>query len=469
MKRNREQIRVYILIIDIIGIILSFFLAAYIRYGNFLSPWFEKVYGIIFIFLVMGYICIYTLFDSHTSFFKRGFYAEMVSVIKSNLMLLLMITAILFIYQKGAVYSRLFIAFFFLYNIIITYLLRQYFKIALLSFYKKSQASNKVLIITTYDQAEEILLRIRKERMWEYQVNGFAIMDQDVVGKRIVDVPVKANRENLFDVVTREVVDEVFISIPYDKNHSLEELILRFENIGITVNLSITNYELNIKEKTVKNFGGYHVLTFSTRVYNLGSMAVKRMMDIVGALIGLAITGVLMLIIAPMIRIESRGPIIFSQIRIGRSGRRFQLYKFRSMYPDAEERKKELMEQNEMEGLMFKLSNDPRITKVGQFLRKTSLDELPQFLNILKGDMSLVGTRPPTEDEFLQYEGRHKRRLTLRPGLTGLWQTSGRSEIGDFEDVVKMDLDYIDNWSLLLDIKLLIKTLVVVVFRIGAK
>ena len=145
-------------------------------------------------------------------------------------------------------------------------------------------------------------------------------------------------------------------------------------------------------------------------------------MDIVGAIVGLLITGIVTVFLAPALLIESPGPLFFSQVRVGKNGRRFKIYKFRSMYMDAEERKKELMSQNEMEGLMFKMENDPRVTKVGKFIRKTSIDELPQFWNILKGEMSLVGTRPPTEDEFLQYEGYHRRRLNMTPGLTGLWQ-----------------------------------------------
>ena len=145
------------------------------------------------------------------------------------------------------------------------------------------------------------------------------------------------------------------------------------------------------------------------------------------------------------------------------------MYKFRSMYLDAEERKKELESQNEMQGLMFKMENDPRITKVGKFLRKTSLDELPQFYNILKGDMSLVGTGPPTCDEFEQYDIEYRRRLSITPGLTGMWQVSGRSDITDFEQVVKYDLEYIDNWSISLDIKILLQTVGVVLFGKGSK
>jgi exopolysaccharide biosynthesis polyprenyl glycosylphosphotransferase len=214
---------------------------------------------------------------------------------------------------------------------------------------------------------------------------------------------------------------------------------------------------------------GYHVLTFSSKLFNTSQLHIKRLFDITGGLVGCFLTLFIGLFVATAILIESPGPIFFSQIRVGKNGRRFRIYKFRSMYLDAEERKLELLAQNEMDGFMFKIKEDPRITKVGKFLRKTSLDEFPQFFNILKGDMSLVGTRPPTEDEFLQYEGRHKRRLALKSGLTGLWQVSGRSNITSFEEVVKMDLDYIDNWSFLLDIKILLKTIWVVLFNRGSR
>ena len=180
------------------------------------------------------------------------------------------------------------------------------------------------------------------------------------------------------------------------------------------------------------------------------------------------ITAVATIVIGPLIKLESPGPLFFSQKRVGRNGRIFKIYKFRSMYADAERRKKELMEQNEMNGLMFKMTDDPRITKIGKFIRKTSLDELPQFWNVLKGDMSLVGTRPPTVNEFKQYEGHHKRRLSMKPGITGMWQAYGRKTVTDFEDIVKMDLDYIDNWSIGLDIKILFKT-VASVFTTGGQ
>ena len=192
-------------------------------------------------------------------------------------------------------------------------------------------------------------------------------------------------------------------------------------------------------------------------------------MDIIGAIVGLIVTGIVTVFLAPVLLVESPGPLICSQVRVGLNGRKFKMYKFRSMYKDAEERKKELMAQNEMKGLMFKLENDPRITKVGKFIRKTSIDELPQFWNVLKGDMSLIGTRPPTLDEFEQYETFYKRRLSIRPGITGMWQATGRSDITDFEEVLALDLEYIDNWSLGLDMKILLKTVFGVFGGKGAK
>ena len=195
-------------------------------------------------------------------------------------------------------------------------------------------------------------------------------------------------------------------------------------------------------------------------------MFLKRAMDIVGGLVGVLITGMLTVFIAPIIKIKSPGPVFFSQIRVGKNGKKFKIYKFRSMYMDAEARKKELMEKNKIQdGLMFKMDNDPRIIKgIGNFIRKTSLDEFPQFWNVLKGDMSLVGTRPPTVDEWEKYEVHHRKRLAIKPGITGMWQVSGRSEITDFEKVVELDTEYITEWSLGLDLKLLWRT-VVVVFR----
>ena len=237
--------------------------------------------------------------------------------------------------------------------------------------------------------------------------------------------------------------------------------------MGVVVHLHLNTLE-NYKDfdMSLGKLGNIPVATFANRFYDYKELAFKRAIDIVGSLVGICIMLVAMIFVVPAIKLESKGPVFFKQKRVGKNGRYFYVYKFRSMYMDAEERKKELMAQNEMQGLMFKMKDDPRITKVGKFIRKTSIDELPQFINVLKGDMSLVGTRPPTVNEFKQYQGHHKRRLSMKPGITGMWQAYGRSTVKDFEEIVKMDLDYIDHWSLGLDMKILCRT-VVAVFQGG--
>jgi exopolysaccharide biosynthesis polyprenyl glycosylphosphotransferase len=267
----------------------------------------------------------------------------------------------------------------------------------------------------------------------------------------------------MIDFAKSQIVDEVFIDVPYDTGSSLISIVTEFENMGATVHLNIEVMErFPTFSKTLGMLGSIPVITFANNEYDYRQLFLKRCMDIIGSAIGLVITAVAFVFVAPAIKLESPGPLFFKQKRVGRNGRYFYIYKFRSMYVDAEERKKELMADNKMEGFMFKMDNDPRITRVGRFIRKTSIDELPQFWNVLRGDMSLVGTRPPTVEEFKQYRTYHKRRLSMKPGITGLWQVSGRNSITDFEDVVRLDLRYIDNWNIALDIKILFKTVAVV-------
>ncbi len=469
---NRTLPNRYLILIDLLSITAAFLLASWIRFGRIPSYLFtNSIYGFAFTIILAAYVVVYYLYNTYSRFFKRGFYEEFLVVVKLNVFLSAVLTAIMFLFQEGAKYSRYFFLCFILLNTLVTYMARQYYKVCLLSFYRKSKASSKLMVITTSRLAPGVLGRIRKENDWNCQVTYITVLDMDMTGQYISGVEVKASRENMFTVARREAVDCVLIHLPQDYPHeiSLEKIIIEFEKMGAVVNLSINTFGLKLHEKVVRDMNGYNVLTFSTRLFNEEQLQLKRLVDIVGGLLGCILTLVLTLFIAPLIFIESPGPIFFSQTRIGRNGRRFRIYKFRSMYPDAEQRLVELMDQNEINGLMFKMTDDPRVTKVGKFLRKTSLDEFPQFFNILKGDMSLVGTRPPTEKEFLQYEGWHKRRLALKSGLTGLWQVSGRSNISEFEEVVKMDLEYIDNWSLKLDVKIILKTIWVVVFGKGAK
>jgi len=230
----------------------------------------------------------------------------------------------------------------------------------------------------------------------------------------------------------------------------------------------------------VEKINGYNVLTTAVNYASTLQAAMKRTLDIIGGIFGSIVALIIMAVYGPKIKKESPGPIIFKQTRIGKNGKKFEIYKIRTMYMDAEERKAELMKDNRIsDGYMFKMDWDPRIignkivdgkqvTGLGEKLRSSSLDEWPQFFNVLRGQMSLVGTRPPTVDEWEKYKYHHRARLSIKPGITGLWQVSGRSKITDFDEVVKLDTEYIDNWSMGLDFRILLRTVKQVKNKEGA-
>ncbi|WP_026528498.1 sugar transferase [Butyrivibrio sp. VCD2006] len=241
--------------------------------------------------------------------------------------------------------------------------------------------------------------------------------------------------------------------------------------MGVTVKvvMDVDNTRMiNRSNSYVSSIGTYPMIIYHTVSLNAYEQFIKRISDILISLVGLIIASPVMLLTAIAIKIDSKGPVLFRQERVGQNGRTFSIYKFRSMCEDAEERRDELKDQNMMDGVMFKVKDDPRVTRVGKFIRRTSIDELPQFFNVLNGDMSIVGTRPPTVEEVSQYRRSQWRRISIKPGITGMWQVSGRSSITNFDKIVELDLKYIDNWTLLLDIQIIIKTIGVLIKRKGA-
>ena len=327
------------------------------------------------------------------------------------------------------------------------------------------KGKRSLLLVTSADVASEVVKTILRNNFENLYLDGIAIIDVHMTGKKILGVPVVADKDSMVSYIQKNWVDEVFFN-PSEETVIPNEMIKSCASMGVTIHMKLAKLEVLGNNQIVEKMAGYTVLSSSIKMASPRDMFLKRAMDIVGGFVGVLMTGILTVFIAPIIKIKSPGPVFFSQIRVGKNGKKFKIYKFRSMYMDAEERKKELMEKNKIQdGLMFKMDNDPRIIKgIGNFIRKTSLDEFPQFWNVLKGDMSLVGTRPPTVDEWEKYEVHHRKRLAIKPGITGMWQVSGRSGITDFEKVVELDTEYITNWNLGLDLKLLWRT-VVVVFR----
>ena len=349
----------------------------------------------------------------------------------------------------------------------VVYLERIFLKSLILGRMKKEKNLSKMILVTTAEYAKEALLEFEHLPYRDFAVSGVVVVDQKLRGAKICGVPVVANADDFYEYLRTNVVDEVFIN--GNTRESSQALSNELLEMGITVHFNLVHMNALAPNKVVEKYGNYMVLTSSMKIASPRQVFAKRLMDIVGSLIGLALCGIAFLIFAPLIKIQSPGSVFFSQIRVGKNGRQFKLYKFRSMNVNAEEQKAALMEQNEMSGLMFKIADDPRIFPVGKFMRKFSIDELPQFFNVLRGDMSLVGTRPPTVEEYEQYQLHHKARLGIKPGITGMWQVSGRSDIKDFEEVVALDTHYISQWSIGLDFKILCKTLQVVVTGKGSE
>ncbi|MBP5249621.1 MAG: sugar transferase [Lachnospiraceae bacterium] len=275
---------------------------------------------------------------------------------------------------------------------------------------------------------------------------------------------------DLEEIIRQYHIDQVYIMQRHGDQVEFSQNYLDLcVEMGVTVKFVIDLYNAGDARSYVSSVGTFPVITYHKISLNVFDQMLKRTMDIIGSGIAIVLLSPIMLVVAILIKLDSPGPVLFKQTRVGQNGRHFSILKFRSMYKDAEARKAELMAKNEIAGgVMFKMKDDPRITRVGRFIRATSLDELPQFFNIFVGQMSLVGTRPPTLDEVEKYKTGQWRRISIKPGLTGMWQVSGRSAITDFDEIVKLDTEYIDKWSIWLDIRILFKTVLVVVKREGS-
>ncbi len=471
IRRKNKMIETYsILLIDILSVVISYALSLFIRFRLIHYENYPRQFHLMVGTYIVVLCLLYNMFlDANRNFFTRGYYQEFYYTVRYTLILVVGLVVVLYFTQQSYAFSRSVYGIFAILNTLFTYAAHMVFKKILWKYYRKSTSAEKMLVITRDLMAEEVIGNLIKGKEWYYDITAAVVYDVNRMGKSIKAVPIVAAKENLYETVVQMAVDEVFICLPEVPVTEIRDMVQRFEEMGLTCHYNVDLFCRANPNTYVQQMAGYSVISFALKTMDSRRMLIKRLIDILGALVGLFLTAFITPFVALAVKMDSPGPVFFSQTRIGKNGRRFKIWKFRSMYIDAEERKKELQAQNEMNGLMFKMEDDPRVTKVGRFLRRTSIDETPQFLNILVGNMSLVGTRPPTEDEFEQYSGYYRRRMSITPGLTGLWQVSGRSDIQDFEEIVKMDLEYIDNWSLGLDIKILFMTVFTVLGRKGSK
>ena len=476
--------RVGLFFSNLFSIIISFLIAYLSRFGWDPSDvaFRHLKDSTVFLYLLLSFLIVFTFYRYNPITAKRGILRHIKAAFLTNIFMAIIFSTLVYTTHISDSIPRLFFGTFFSINFSISF--SCLFLIHLIKRQYLEHHTKKTIIITDNSSLEKAVYDIQKLNSEDCEIIGITSLsgkqadrfykvkilssnlktqpskDTDSSSKNPARESIKLKELSLatLEYVKRHQVDLVIFSVNHIARKKIEHLIEAFSEMGIDSLITIDSFAIETLETKLEDFGTTNVIRLSPRLFTDGELLLKRLMDIAGALVGCFICLIFGLIVAPLIFLEDPGPIIFKQKRVGRNGKFFYIYKFRSMYQDAEAKLQTLKDQNEMQGFMFKMKNDPRITKIGKILRKTSIDELPQFFNVLEGSMSLIGTRPPTVDEYNQYSAHHKRRISIKPGITGLWQVSGRSEITDFEEIVRLDCFYIDHWSITGDIKILLKT-----------
>lgn len=465
------------ILLDVICLQIAFTIAYFMRHG-LVNPFALPLYRGEAMILLVCQLLVVLFSGAFSGVLRRGYYTEFVRTIKHVIVVMGVVLVVLFVTKDTGTYSRIVFVITGLLYVGISYVARSILK-KIVRTYARENSQYSMVVVTTEKIADQVLDSLKKETYQQYIVKGVCLLENRKNLTEIQGHPVFDDEETLIDYVCHEWVDEVMFWLPAGMDVP-EELQETLTTMGIVTHVPIHIKSIKGSKQFVEKIANQTMLTTSINIVGTKQLFYKRILDILGGTVGCLLTLVLMIFIGPIIYIKSPGPIFFSQIRIGKNGRKFKIYKFRSMYMDAEERKKELMKHNKMDGFMFKMDYDPRIIGsekvgkdgkpkgIGNFIRATSIDEFPQFWNVLKGDMSLVGTRPPTLDEWEQYKPHHRARMSIKPGITGMWQVSGRSDITDFEEVVKLDTEYIESWNLGLDFKILFMTVLKVLKSDGA-
>ena len=477
--------RVGLFFSNLFSIIISFLIAYLSRFGWDPSDvaFRHLKDSTVFLYLLLSFLIVFTFYRYNPITAKRGILRHFKAAFLTNTFMAIIFSTIVYTTHISDSIPRLFFGTFFSINFTISF--SCLFLIHLIKRQYLEHHTKKTLIITDSNSLEKAVYNIQKLNSEDCEIIGVSSLSNKQEGrfykvkihplekisntKRAMEnhqqgidplahIELKELSLSILDYAKRHQVDLVIFNVNHIARKKIEHLIEAFSEMGIDSLITIDSFAIETLETKLEDFGTTNVIRLSPRLFTDGELLLKRLMDIAGALVGCLICILFGIIVAPLIFLEDPGLIIFKQKRVGRNGKYFYIYKFRSMYQDAEAKLQTLKDQNEMQGFMFKMKNDPRITKVGKFLRKTSIDELPQFFNVLEGSMSLIGTRPPTVNEYQQYSAHHKRRISIKPGITGLWQVSGRSEITDFEEIVRLDCFYIDHWSITGDLKILLKT-----------
>ncbi|MBI1911533.1 MAG: sugar transferase [Deltaproteobacteria bacterium] len=469
LKENNKLIKNTLLVFDIGITAISFFMAYHLRasyWGHILGPLQATSAYLFVLYLVLPLWAVLLVFyGSYDSIRTKSFLSTTLPIIKTVLTGGVAIMTALYIFRLEVI-SRSFLILFMSVNGILLISLKGLIYSFSHHIRKKGYNYRTVVIVGTGPRAEEFAGLLNEHKEWGIKVLGFVDHEEHGTKKNNFKLDKIGHLNQLKQIITTLQIDEVIFVVPLSWLDKIEEQILNCERIGIKASIAADFYPHTIAKTTIENLQGWPLLAFNPTPHIDEAMAFKRAFD-------LAVSSILLLLSSPVflasiigIKLSSKGPVFFRQERCGLNGRRFNVLKFRTMVANADEIKKKFAHLNEMSGPVFKIKDDPRITGVGRFLRKYSLDELPQLINVLMGDMSLVGPRPPLPEEVEKYKLWQRRRLSVRPGITCSWQVNGRNKIG-FDEWMKLDLEYIDRWSFSQDMKIILKTIPAVIKGTG--
>ncbi len=483
-KRTKGLIKHWDFILLDILCMQAAFVASFWLFHGFHNPYRIQAFQYQAIVLFLSQLLITAFAKNYGGILRRKRFDELLAIFQYILGTVLLAILFMFLTHNSAIASRLQIGFTAVFFLLFDFIARHLNKLRVIRSSEGEKGKRSLVLFTSAKLVDEALEKLYiTDSYRDFTVSQIVLLDGEageMPGRPAI--PISTLSDRTLREIGHDWVDEAFILQSNDMvfpSSLMDDLM----TMGITVSYTMAAVNNDKWPNTdVKKLGEYKVLTNAVRIAAGWELAAKRLMDIVGGVVGCILTGVIFLFVAPLIYAADPGPVIFTQERIGENGKRIRIHKFRSMYLDAEKRKAELMSENKVkDGMMFKLDDDPRIIGsekkdrngrprgIGNFIRSTSLDEFPQFFDCLIGNMSLVGWRPCTLEEWEKYDLKHRIRASMKPGISGPWQVSGRSEITDFDEVVKLDREYIEKWNLLLDIKILLKTVVVVLKCRGAE
>jgi len=467
LKGNAAILRKSTMFLDFCIIAFSFFLVAWLR---FTPTGMEQAGRYLWLLFLLSGTWSYSLYRSgmYRSFRTREIFELIHIIFKTAFFGLFFLGGLMYFFKLSQI-SRNFAAFVFIFAT--TFLsLEKIALVHILRFIRRKGYNYRNIVIVGSNKRAQVFIELVNEHPeWGLRIMGIVDNDVSRVGQEINGIKIINTLNNMSEVLHQNVVDDVIFIVPRSWLDRIQDALYLCEIEGVDVNIATDLFDFKLAKARQVQLGNFPVMTFETTSDKFWHLFIKRLFDLFVSGIGIVLVAPVFVIVAVLIKVFSPGPIFFRQERLGLKGRHFTLYKFRTMEVGAENKINSLLEKNEMKGPVFKIKDDPRITPIGKILRKLSIDELPQLWNVLKGDMSVVGPRPPIPNEVRQYDNWQRRRLSMRPGLTCLWQVNGRNKLTDFEEWVKLDLKYIDSWSLWLDTAIFLRTVPVVLFGVGAK